>query len=562
MIEKLPLGWKLVNLGDFCNLFYGKGLSTRELIDEGYPVYGANGIIGCYSEYLFEESKLIISCRGSLSGTIHKTKSKSFVTSNSIIIESVIPQITNDFLEIAINYVDKSSIITGSAQPQITIQNLRNLKIPIPPIDDQKNIVEKVNYSFSKLTSLLPVIESISTLSFKIKRKVINDLVSGDLTNKLRQNLQSGKLDNLLQEYIRNRISKNSKVKLSKDYMEIDTVPETKVPETWCWTRMVNLGEIIGGITKGKKIGSQISNPYPYLRVANVQDGYLDLSEIKQIDVSEKDYLKYKLEFGDILFTEGGDRDKLGRGTIWKNEIKNCIHQNHIFRARVDSNFINPEYLSIYTKSDFAKEYFYNNASQTVNLASINLTTLSHIPVPVPQIEEQRAIVIIYNKVIKSLEDVTIRQKKVIELIHKTKKLILDKVFLSSNTSNIKIANDAIDLIENEKINNIQNKNQISNLKALKTILEDYNQENRSKTPKPYTQNKIRKPMTSRPIENPSELVTCLKNLGGAASPEALLLACNLEEDIDLFFDFLRDSRDNKVIEVPIGHDGLIKSLL
>jgi type I restriction enzyme S subunit len=118
--------------------------------------------------------------------------------------------------------------------------------------------------------------------------------------------------------------------------------------------------------------------------VANVQDGYLDLRVIKTIEVLETDLEKYRLIFGDILYTEGGDRDKLGRGTIWKDEIEDCIHQNHIFRARPVSEEINSKYISFYSQTQSAKQYFLKNGKQTTNLASINITVLSNLPLPLP----------------------------------------------------------------------------------------------------------------------------------------------------------------------------------
>ena len=117
-----------------------------------------------------------------------------------------------------------------------------------------------------------------------------------------------------------------------------------------------------------------------YLRVANVQDGFLDLEDIKDIEILPEDLSKYHLEYGDILFTEGGDRDKLGRGTIWRNEIDECIHQNQVYRARLAGIHILPEYISLAAKTEYSKDYFFRNASQTVNLASINITILGRLP--------------------------------------------------------------------------------------------------------------------------------------------------------------------------------------
>ncbi|EDK72629.1 protein of unknown function DUF450 [candidate division TM7 genomosp. GTL1] len=120
----------------------------------------------------------------------------------------------------------------------------------------------------------------------------------------------------------------------------------------------------------------------PFVYEANVQDGYLYLDEIKTINVTAEELRKYSLMNGDILFTEGGDKDKLGRGTIWHGEIELCIHQNHIFRARVDSGQFVPEYISYATKTTRARDYFLSKAKQTTNLASLNMTSLKNLQLP------------------------------------------------------------------------------------------------------------------------------------------------------------------------------------
>lgn len=145
------------------------------------------------------------------------------------------------------------------------------------------------------------------------------------------------------------------------------------------------------GIAKGKKPNGE-SISLPYLRVANVQDGYLDLSEVKRIEVSPKDVNRYLLREGDVLLTEGGDFDKLGRGHIWQGELPVCLHQNHIFAVRTDRRVLDPRFFAALAASSYGKRYFLSCAKQTTNLASINSTQLREFPVPLPPLPEQRKI--------------------------------------------------------------------------------------------------------------------------------------------------------------------------
>jgi type I restriction enzyme S subunit len=129
------------------------------------------------------------------------------------------------------------------------------------------------------------------------------------------------------------------------------------------------------------------------LRVANVQDGYLDLSLIKLIEVEESNIDRYLLKPGDVLLTEGGDFDKLGRGAIWQGEINPCLHQNHIFVVRPKDELLMPEFLSHLTGSAYGKSYFLKCSKQSTNLASINSTQLKEFPVLLPPLMEQKKIV-------------------------------------------------------------------------------------------------------------------------------------------------------------------------
>ncbi len=157
--------------------------------------------------------------------------------------------------------------------------------------------------------------------------------------------------------------------------------------------RLDALAEVVSGVTLGRKFNGQRTIQLPYLRVANVQAGYLDLSEIKTVEALPGDLEKRRLRPGDVLLTEGGDFDKLGRGALWEGQVDDCIHQNHIFRVRVDPRALMPVFFVNYLQTVFAKSYFLRCAKKTTNLASINMTQLRGLPVPLPPLSLQRQFV-------------------------------------------------------------------------------------------------------------------------------------------------------------------------
>ena len=152
-------------------------------------------------------------------------------------------------------------------------------------------------------------------------------------------------------------------------------------------------------------------SPTPYLRVANVQRGFLNLDVVKTIMAMPGEVAELALREGDILLNEGGDRDKLGRGWIWQGEIPMCIHQNHVFRARVHGPVL-PKWISYYA-NEIGQSYFQREGKQTTNLASINITKLGSLPIPIAPLEEQ-------ERILRDIESGISGCQKIGTIIHQT----------------------------------------------------------------------------------------------------------------------------------------------
>lgn len=170
------------------------------------------------------------------------------------------------------------------------------------------------------------------------------------------------------------------------------------LPEGWRCVQLGDISQVASGVTLGRKLrGNPTLHEIPYLRVANVKDGYLDLEDIKTIEATQAEIDKSLLQVGDILLTEGGDPDKLGRGTFWDGSIERCIHQNHIFRVRFDHSQFLPEFVSAQISSPYGKSYFLAHAKQTTGIATINQQVLKGFPLILPPIAEQKRIMAILS---------------------------------------------------------------------------------------------------------------------------------------------------------------------
>ena len=170
-------------------------------------------------------------------------------------------------------------------------------------------------------------------------------------------------------------------------------VEDKSLPPAWSRVRFEDVALVAGGVTLGRKLGERKTVTLPYLRVANVKRGEIDLTVIKELSIAEGEIERYALRENDLLLTEGGDWDKVGRTAIWRAEIPVCLHQNHVFRARLRSIEFAPFWFERYFNSPIGRRYFESASKQTTNLASINMRQVRSCPIPIPPLAEQRRIV-------------------------------------------------------------------------------------------------------------------------------------------------------------------------
>ncbi|XNJ75167.1 restriction endonuclease subunit S [Vibrio cyclitrophicus] len=270
------------------------------------------------------------------------------------------------FLYYLLQSIDLAEWVQPGALPSINQTIIEDLPIPITDRKQQRYISEVLNAVDNQIDATQALIDKYTA----IKQGVMADLFSRGIdpeTKALRPTFEDA----------------------PELYHE---TPLGMLPKGWDVEMLGDLASIASGITLGKDLSGVRTVLVPYLRVANVQDGYLDLSEVKSIAVPKVDAGKYVLQYGDVLMNEGGDFDKLGRGTVWREEIPGCCHQNHVFRVRADTRKLRFDYLAYWSASSFGKHYFVLNSKQSTNLASVNSTQLKAFPVAKPTLEEQEEI--------------------------------------------------------------------------------------------------------------------------------------------------------------------------
>lgn len=202
-----------------------------------------------------------------------------------------------------------------------------------------------------------------------------------------------------------------------------------EIPKEWRKTQLRHCATIKSGITLGKNYSKDtVLIERPYLRVANVQGGYVDLNDLATIEVTPDEDLKYRLHSGDVLMTEGGDRDKLGRGCVWHGEIKPCLHQNHVFAVQTNETILLPEFLEYLTASDVGRSYFDVTAIKTTNLACTSSSKVLAFTIPLPPIKEQIEIVSYIKKRSLELNKLIMKKELLVQELESYKKSLIYEV--------------------------------------------------------------------------------------------------------------------------------------
>ena len=252
------------------------------------------------------------------------------------------------------------SSFTGASRQGLGQRDLGSIQLPLPPLAEQQRIAAYLDASCAAIDAAVAAkrrqLETLDALrKYIIQRAVTRGIAEG-------VGLES----------------------TGNGWM-------AQIPIGWKLVCLKRIAEIQGGLTLGKQYEGPLIER-PYLRVGNVQDGHLDLDDVSVIELPASVAPGVELRAGDVLMTEGGDLDKLGRGHVWNGEIPGCLHQNHIFAVRCFLHKLKPLFLAYLTASNYGRDYFEATGKKTTNLASTNATKVGEFPIPLPCLTEQEAI--------------------------------------------------------------------------------------------------------------------------------------------------------------------------
>ena len=329
----------MAKLGNYVNIKTGKLDANASSVDGKYPFFTCATTPLRIDSYSYDCECALVAGNGDLNVKYYNGKFDAY--QRTYIIESkdkavlTVPYIYR-FLEKYVETLRTLSI--GGVIKYIKLGNLTEADIEIRDINEQKKIVS--------------TLEKIDILLHNLEQQLL----------------------------YHNALIKSRFIEMFGDNMEN--------PHAFPIESLEVHADIVSGITKGRKTKETNFIEVPYMAVSNVKDGYIDCTTIKTILATSSEIEQYRLQVNDVLMTEGGDPDKLGRGALLTRVPENCIHQNHIFRVRLDGR-VNPVYFEEYLQTPRPKRYFLKAAKQTTGIASINMSQLRQMPLILPPVELQ-----------------------------------------------------------------------------------------------------------------------------------------------------------------------------
>jgi type I restriction enzyme S subunit len=340
--SQVPADWECVQLKDRLELLYGRALKEEIRKPGDIEVFGSNGKVGSHNEHWLDAPGVLVGRKGTV-GAVHFA-TKPFWPIDTTYYVKATGHDDLRYLFYLLDYLPLKILNAATGVPGLSRRDAYALLGAFPSAGEQASITRVLD----EVNAAVDRARQARDAAVSLDHSLLHEILAFGPAFRAR-----------------------------------------KKPTHWLEKRVDEVAEVGSGVTLGKDVTGFKHVELPYLRVANVQDGRLDLRSIKTVKVRIDDIERYRLEPGDVLMTEGGDLDKLGRGTLWDGQIENCLHQNHIFRIRADRALLDPRYFAFLVESDIAKRYFSRVAKRTTNLASTNKTQVRAFRFPVPPLDEQ-----------------------------------------------------------------------------------------------------------------------------------------------------------------------------
>ncbi|QUS60554.1 restriction endonuclease subunit S [Synechocystis sp. PCC 7338] len=440
-MRDLPTGWVWKEVRTICSIQTGK-----KDVNQGSPT-GKYLFFTCAAEplkseeYSFNGESILLPGNGANVGLVSYFNGEFEAYQRTYILNDF--SIGGRYLYFYFLGAWKNSLIDkqyGSATNYIRLANITEFEVPIAPLNEQHRIVAKLEKLLAKVNACGDRLDKIPTILKRFRQSVLAAACSGRLTADWREQhpgIEPAEdlLKRIQDERIRHyeddceRAKAEGRRKPKAPFYKDESIAELNIPLLWGLTYLGNITDAQGGIQKTPK-RRPTNNPYPYLRVANVYRGYLNLDAIEYFEIFDnKELDKWKLKKGDLLVVEGnGSPTEIGRCALWNEEIPDCVHQNHIIRMRPFLN-IDSSFLLTYLNAPQGREVMMQLSSSTSGLHTLSVGKINNIVIPLPPLEEQQEIVRRVEALFQKCDQIEARYEKAKAYTDKLTQAILAKAF-------------------------------------------------------------------------------------------------------------------------------------
>ena len=409
---ELPVGWTFTTIGTICSLQAGKFVSASDIspicLDDMYPCYGGNGIRGYVDHYSLDGDYPIIGRQGALCGNVNMAHGKFYATEHAVVVTPMIDIDLNWLYHILVG-LKLNQYAAGAAQPGLAVGNLLKVKLPLPPVNEQKQIAEAVNEAFVQIDALNEAKADFYSIIVLIKSKLLDLAIRG----KLVPQDPNDEPASVLLERIRaekEELIKQGKIKRDKKESVIfkgdDNSYYQELPTSWVYCFLSEIAIFERGITfpSSAKETASTENNIACARTANVQENF-DIKDLIYVDRAfVKNNANKKLKINDIIISTANSLELVGKSCIVDELNQEMTFGGFVTVIRGVA--FDCRYLHLCLKNKFLKGEFADKSTQTTNIANITYDDLAKIMINLPPLAEQKRIVTAIETAFTQLDEI------------------------------------------------------------------------------------------------------------------------------------------------------------
>ena len=394
--NELPTGWQATTVGSIAECLdrLRRPITKQDRRAGSIPYYGASGIVDYVADHIFDEPLVLVGEDGAKWGageaTAFRIEGRAWVNNHAHVLRPNRELVLDRFLELSLVAQDLSPFITGMTVPKLNQARLNLIPIMLPPISEQHRIVAKVDELMALCDRLEAEQADAEAAHAKLVEALLASLTQARDAADFRTSWQQ------LAEHFHTLFTTEASVDaLKQAVMQLGVEGRLcagAARSTWRLQTINEFCTVQGGIQK-TPLRAPVKQHFPYLRVANVQRGRIDIAQLERYELASDELQRWRLNAGDLLIVEGnGSESEIGRCAIWHGEVDDCVYQNHLMRVRPTGDDA-VEYLALFLNSPVGTAHMRRLAITTSGLFNLSVGKIRSIPVELPPPEEQHRIV-------------------------------------------------------------------------------------------------------------------------------------------------------------------------